>query len=159
MAQVFTSQSEIDVSPERIVEALTKFEDWRFWMPGYISVESLTDQPFGVGTRWRETRKMFGRKASEVFQVTEFSPPEVLSLSVDGSEGTTGKGEYFFEYRFVGDSEKTTVYLDAKIDIPGFVFRIIGKKMIGMFKKACDGDMEALKQYLEKQVDTTDPEG
>lgn len=38
------------------------------------SVEVLTEGPFGVGTRWRETRQMFGRPATEEMQVAAFEP-------------------------------------------------------------------------------------
>lgn len=39
-------------------------------MPGIDRVEVLTSGAFGVGTRWRETRTMFGKSASEEMQIT-----------------------------------------------------------------------------------------
>lgn len=41
---------------------------------GIESIEVLTDGDFGVGTRWRETRKMMGKSATEEMTVTEFEP-------------------------------------------------------------------------------------
>jgi carbon monoxide dehydrogenase subunit G len=41
------------------------------------TVEMLSGGPeFGVGTRWRETRTMFGRQATEVMEVTEVTEGE-----------------------------------------------------------------------------------
>ncbi len=150
MACVFSNMIEIEAGPQQIVDAFSDFEDWKYWMPGLETVLQLTDGPFGIGTQWKETRKIFGKQASEQFEVTDFDPPESLSLRVDGSKGTTGKGEYFYEYRFVGDETRTIVYLDGKIDMPGLAFRFFGKMLSSTFQKACDKDLQALKAYLEK---------
>jgi uncharacterized membrane protein len=41
---------------------------------GIDAVEVLTPGPFGVGTRWRETRTMMGRSATEEMTVTAVEP-------------------------------------------------------------------------------------
>ena len=41
---------------------------------GIEAVEVLTPGEFGVGTRWRETRTMFGRSATEEMTVTAVEP-------------------------------------------------------------------------------------
>ena len=41
---------------------------------GVDAVEVLTPGPFGVGTRWRETRAMMGRSATEEMTVTAVEP-------------------------------------------------------------------------------------
>ncbi len=39
------------------------------------SIEILTEgQEFGVGTKWRETRTMFGKQATEVMWITHVNP-------------------------------------------------------------------------------------
>ena len=38
------------------------------------AIEMLTDGPVGVGTRWRETRMVFKRVATEEMEVTAFEP-------------------------------------------------------------------------------------
>lgn len=41
------------------------------------TVEMLSEPgPFAVGTRWRESRTMFGRQATEVMEVSELTPGE-----------------------------------------------------------------------------------
>src|SRR5699024_3046856 len=44
-------------------------------LSGVISVEILTNKPYEPGLRWRETRKMFGIKATEEMMVAESEPP------------------------------------------------------------------------------------
>jgi hypothetical protein len=104
-----------------------------------------------VGTEWRETRRMFGREASEVFAVTACEAPSRLSLLVDGKRGASRKGEYRFEYVLSPEGTGTSVRLNGQIDMPGWIAGLMTRMFIGMFKKAHDKDMRALKQHIEKQ--------
>jgi len=153
MAVSFDSVFVIAAPRERVFSTMTDLDGWSTWMKGLVRVEKLTDGPVGVGTEWRETRKIMGKEGSEVFDITAFEPSSSLSLHVDGAKGATKKGHYYFDYRFEETPEGTRVVMHGVIDIPGFMARIMGKLMIGMFKKACDRDLIALKDYLESTPD------
>ncbi|WP_380164325.1 SRPBCC family protein [Jannaschia sp. R86511] len=47
------------------------------------AVTVLTPGPFGVGTRWRETRTMLGRTASEEMVVTAVAPERSYTAEAD----------------------------------------------------------------------------
>ena len=51
---------------------------------GIDAVEVLTPGPFGVGTRWRETRRMFGRSATEEMTVTAVEPHRSYTVEASG---------------------------------------------------------------------------
>ena len=51
---------------------------------GIEAVEVLTPGPFGVGTRWRETRRMFGRSATEEMTVTAVEPHRSYTVEASG---------------------------------------------------------------------------
>jgi carbon monoxide dehydrogenase subunit G len=56
------------------------------------SIENLSDgQQFGIGTRWRETRTMFGNQATEVMWVTDIDPgiSYVVEAESNGARYTT----------------------------------------------------------------------
>ncbi len=54
---------------------ITDIEHCPQFISGIESVQVLTaDQEFGVGTRWRETRVMFGKSATEEMTVTAVEP-------------------------------------------------------------------------------------
>lgn len=60
---------------ETVWTIMTDLENWPKVVQAIESVERLDDgDDFGVGTRWRETRTMFGRQATETMQVTEVDP-------------------------------------------------------------------------------------
>src|SRR5699024_7820455 len=60
-------------------------------LSGVISVEILTNKPYEPGLRWRETRKMFGIKATEEMMVVGSEPPGATRIGAEngGSEYTT----------------------------------------------------------------------
>ena len=59
---------------ERVWALATDLEGAPRVVRGIESVEVLTPGLFGVGTRWRETRRMFGRSATEEMTVTAVEP-------------------------------------------------------------------------------------
>jgi carbon monoxide dehydrogenase subunit G len=151
MPASLSSEFHIEASPERVFAAMTDLDGYRHWMNGFVGVEKLTEGPFGVGTEWRETRRMFGREASEVFEVTACEAPSRLRLRVDGTRGASRKGEYRFEYALAPEGTGTRVRMTGAIDLPGWFAGLMSRLLVGMFKKAVDKDLLALKQHLEKQ--------
>lgn len=146
----FASETHIDARPERVFATMTEVDGFQHWMQGFVGVEKLTEGPVGVGTEWRETRKMFGREASEVFEVTAYEPPSRLGLRVDGTRGASRKGEYRFEYVLAPEGTGTRLRMTGEVDMPGLLGRVMSRLFIGMFKKACDKDMAAMKQHAER---------
>ncbi|MEM9165389.1 MAG: SRPBCC family protein [Planctomycetota bacterium] len=63
---------------------------------GIKSVEMLSEGPVGEGTRWRETRIMFGREAKEEMWITAFDPPNAYRVEAR-SHGTRYDTRFEFE--------------------------------------------------------------
>ncbi|MFJ3903390.1 SRPBCC family protein [Streptomyces sp. NPDC090025] len=66
----------VAASPGRVWEAITDLPDLPRVLAGVEKVEVLTEGGFAVGTRWRETRRMLGREATEEMTVTVCEPAE-----------------------------------------------------------------------------------
>ncbi|MFJ8132705.1 SRPBCC family protein [Streptomyces hydrogenans] len=66
----------VAASPGRVWESITDLPDMPRVLSGVQKVEVLTEGGFGVGTRWRETRRMLGKEATEEMTVTECEPPD-----------------------------------------------------------------------------------
>ncbi|MFE5485883.1 SRPBCC family protein [Streptomyces sp. NPDC056527] len=94
----------IAATPGPVWEALTDLKDLERVLSGVERVEVLTEGAFGVGTRWRETRRMMGKEATEEMTVTEAVPPDryvtvadshgmhyvsEIALRPDGTSATT----------------------------------------------------------------------
>ena len=73
----------VEAPPDRVFEVLTDVPNWAEYIGGIRKVEMLTDGPVGVGTRFRETRMLFKREATEEMEITEFRPPRAYVLECD----------------------------------------------------------------------------
>jgi uncharacterized protein YndB with AHSA1/START domain len=140
----------VQASPMQVFLALTDLDVAAAWMPGLVRIESLGPGPGAVGGGWRETRRMFGREATEEFQVTAVDRPHRLELRVDGSKGSSGRGEYFFTYRLEPrDGAATDVRLTGEIRGLTGVAGVVGRLFSGTYRNSCARDLAALKRHLE----------
>ena len=70
-----TVSHEVVADAESVWTIITDLEAFERTISAIEKVERLDDgDGFGVGTRWRETRKMFGRIATEEMEVTSIEP-------------------------------------------------------------------------------------
>ncbi len=136
-----------DAAPDRVYAALTDIERWPEMISGITAVEMITEGPVGVGTRFRETRRMMGKDRSEEMEVTAIDPGKgftigcqscgcdmrfVHRLKPDGS-GT----------RFELESNTRAISLMAKITMP-LMSAMMKKSMI----KCMDKDYQDIERYL-----------
>ena len=146
----FSTAVYIEAPPAVVFDALANLEEAKDWMPNFVSIEMLTPGPVGSGTEWLETRKMFGKQSTEHFRVTRWHPPSRLDIRVDGTRGTTGRGEYLFTYELVPERNGTKVALVGDVRIGG-IWNVLSRLFIGSLKKVCHKDLEALKTHLESR--------
>jgi carbon monoxide dehydrogenase subunit G len=148
----FQIEESFTARPDRVFLALTDLEAAKEWMPGFVRIERLSDSGFHVGTEWRETRRLFGREATEQFEVTRCDPPSRIGIRVDGAKGSSKRGEFLFDYRLEPRGGGTLVTLDGEIRGIGGIFGLLGKVMVGPYKKAIAKDLRALKEHLERRA-------
>jgi len=76
---------DVAASPEAVWTVLTDVHHAAETLTSVTRVEVLTDGPYAVGTRWRETRTMFGKEATEELWVTEVEAPRRTTVEGDSS--------------------------------------------------------------------------
>ena len=113
-------------------------------------VEVLTDGPFSVGTRWLETRKMYGKSVTEEMQVSEMELHK--SYLVTAGSGTT---HYESRYEFGAlDDRSTRVRFTFSGESSGFA-KVIGNVMWpvlrGKMAKELGRDLKDLAAVLERR--------
>ncbi|WP_338452870.1 SRPBCC family protein [Niallia oryzisoli] len=145
----FEIKRTIHVSKHKAYKGLLDLDSAEHWMQGLVGIERLSEGPIREGSEWKETRKMFGKEASEHFEVVELNEPNKIVLRCDGTKGTTGKGEFVFTYILTSSGDHTDVTLNGEINELTGLSKLFGKLMAGTFKKACEKDLHALKIYLE----------
>jgi carbon monoxide dehydrogenase subunit G len=151
MSIEFQATETLPATPERVFQALTDIDNAPQWIPGIIAVERVGDVRQGVGMRWRETRKMRGKEATEEIEVTHYHPPSHLGLRIDGSKGTSGRGTFNFDYKLAQRVGGTEVRMTGRIDglLPPML-RWMGPLLAGFIKRESSKDLRALAQHLRQ---------
>jgi carbon monoxide dehydrogenase subunit G len=149
MASIVVS-THVSAPLEKVFEVYTELEKAEERIPGITKLELLSEGPFGNGTRWRETRVMMKKEATEEMWVTGFDPPRSYTVEAQ-SHGMLYQTLFTFEPE--GDGTKVTwtfgstpQTLGAKLTAP-----IFGLFFTGMMKKCMLEDLEALRDVCEGQ--------
>ena len=114
---------------------------------GIERMEVLTDGPIGVGTRFRETRVVFGKESTEEMEITAFKPPEGYTVEAD-----TCGAHYRVEYRLIPDIAGThlRVTVDARpVTLLAKLMSPLAILMTGSMKKCVDANLEDIKTAAE----------
>ncbi|MYF76963.1 MAG: SRPBCC family protein [Acidobacteria bacterium] len=137
----------VAASSERVFGAATDLARLPETMSGIDSVEVLSDGPFGEGTRWRETRTLYGKQATEEMWVTGFDPPRSYVVEAE-SHGA----HYRTEITFVpeGDRTRVTFVFGARpLSFFARLFSVFSGLMLKSVRKALEQDLDDLKRVVE----------
>lgn len=135
----------IDAPIEVVFDTISDVRNFSRVVPEIQDVEFLTERHSGVGTRFRETRRMRGRTSSTVLEVTEFTDDEKIRLVAD-SHGAIWDSE--FKVRQHAGLTELTLTMDARPH--GLVARIMVPLTRGMVRKALEHDLDAVQRWCEE---------
>lgn len=141
-----TVTKRIHAPKELVFKTVSDIKNFSKAVPDIINVEFLTDQEYGVGTKFRETRDMNGRKASTELEVTELVENAHIRI-VSDTMGTIWDSLFTVERK--EDGTELTLIMDAKAY--KLMSKIVNPFFKGMVKKALEKDMVAVKNYCESK--------
>jgi hypothetical protein len=144
----FTVDRHISAPPDVVFARATDFRRACETVNAIVKMEVLTSGPVGVGTRFRETRMMFGREATEEMTVTAFEPPRGYTLSAE-SHGS----RYHTELSFAPDGQGTRMAMTFQGTPVSFMARVMSVLMRPMMKsvmKMCAKDLDDIKAAAER---------
>jgi carbon monoxide dehydrogenase subunit G len=145
---VFTLTRRIAAPPAAVFAVVTNVERMPAVIPDIRRIELLTPGPVGVGTKFKETRVMFGKEATETFEVVDFVPAvryTVVAVSC-GAENRC-------EHRFSPEAGGTVLELEIRtrpVTLFAKLFAPIGWLMKGVMKKAIGKDLDAVAAAAER---------
>ncbi|MHA6485488.1 SRPBCC family protein [Paenibacillus sp. strain BS8-2] len=149
MSVQFETKKTFNVPREKVYEGLLDLDSAKHWMRGLVRIERSDEGPLKVGSEWRETRTMMGIEGAEVLKVTNLEPNKI-EIYVDGSKGSSGKGEHFYTYTLKELEHTTEVTMHGEVKGMTGIAKLVSKLMTSSYRKICDKDLEGLKNYLEK---------
>ncbi len=114
---------------------------------GITKIDILSEVRQGLGTRWRETRIMMGREATEEMEISEFDPPTRYVVTAE-SRGTRYRSTYDFVERGE-DTEVNLVFEGTPVSLGAKALSILGFLFKGQARKAFEADMADLAAVCE----------
>ncbi len=146
-----TASKHFNASLETVWEVMADLENAADRIQAIVKLEVLTDGPVGLGTRFRETRIMFKKEATEEMEVTVWDPPNSYTTEADGCG---------WHYTSVITCEKDGDGTLVTMSFEAVAMTTFGKVMSAltgwMMKSACakcfEKDLGDLKAFVESQA-------
>jgi hypothetical protein len=127
----------------------TDLEGYPGRVKGITRVEKLTPGPVGVGTKYKETRVVFKREATETFEFTAFEPNKRLEM-VANSCGAV----YRCETRFSPEGAGTRVDITFDARPVSFFAKLLSplaRLMMGTMRRCVEEDLNDLERAVTQQ--------
>lgn len=139
----------IEAPRERVFGVFSDIAGAPARVKGIERVEMIGEGPVGVGTKWRETRVMFGKPHTETLEITAFDAPSSYAV---GSSSCGTLYRTTFTFREVGPA-RTEVEFVFEGKGENAAARIMGGLMSplmkGMMRKCMMADLRDLKVACE----------
>lgn len=143
--KTFTTSVIINAPIEEVFKTISTPETFKESVPHILSVEFLSEQHSGIGTRFKETRMMGKREASTVLEISELVTNSSIRM-VSKAGGSTWDSEFTVSE----EPEGIRLQLEMKA-IPHNLFaRMMNSMIAKMLNKAIAEDLEHVKAYCEK---------
>ncbi|MEO1614269.1 MAG: SRPBCC family protein [Planctomycetota bacterium] len=137
----------VDAPIEQVFDVFSNFRDAADRVEGIKRVEMITDGPIGLGSRFRETRVMFGREATEEMEITRFQPNKEYVVE---AESCGAHFQTVFRFRPEGDQTSVEMEMTTRaITVMAKLMSPLSFMMAGTMKKCVLDDIRQLKQYCE----------
>jgi hypothetical protein len=138
----FEVNREIGATAERVWDLMTDLRGSADVVGSISRIEVLEGgDEFGVGTRWRETRTMFGREATEEMSVSAMAPGRSYTVVAD-SAGT--HFESTLEVIPAGDHMcilRMTFSGEPRSVVSKVMSATVGRMFVGATRKAAEQDL------------------
>lgn len=140
-------ETEIAAPRETVYDIVTSIARWPQIMSAIEGVEIVTPGPVRAGTRFRETRRMFGREATEEMTVAELDPPGRFVLTAE-NHGTRYRADHILEA--VPRGTKLTMRFEGTpVTLWARLFAPMGFLMIGAVRGQLASDLADIKRAAE----------
>jgi hypothetical protein len=140
----FTLSKHVQAPVERVFDVFTDLHHAAKRVNGIEAIDLLTEGPIGAGTRWRETRIMFGKAASEEMWISAFDPPRGYSVECDSCGA-----HVVSHFRFTSEEDGARVEQEFIWSATSLVAKLmspLARLMVKPMMQAMDQDLEDLKR-------------
>lgn len=137
----------IDAPAERVFEVFADLRGATGRIQAIRRLEVITEGPVGKGTKFRETRVMFGKEATATLEITGFDPPRSYTVEAE-SCGV----RYISRFDFKPQGSATLVEMSFRatpISLAAKLMSPVTSLMFGSCRKMMARDMNDLRAAIE----------
>jgi carbon monoxide dehydrogenase subunit G len=139
-------------APQAVVFALViDIPRWPETIAGVESVEMLTSGPIAPGTRFRETRVMFGHQATEEMTVAELRSPTRFVLTAE-NHGTRYRAEHLITPDGPRGTHVKLVFEGQPVTLTARLMSPLALLMRGTIRKQLAADLNDIKRSAEEKA-------
>lgn len=140
---------QLAADPQTVFDLAADPRQWADVVSGIESVEMLTDGPVRVGTRFRETRIMFGKPHTEEMEVVAYEPGRSWAVAAESC------GAWFrTDMRVVPSDGGTRIELETRTEARSFMAKLLSplaSLAMGSMRKAMEKDLEDIRVAAESR--------
>ncbi|WP_377915680.1 SRPBCC family protein [Bacillus songklensis] len=111
-----------------------------------LSSEKITEGPIGVGTQFRERRKMGAQDTTSILEFIEYIPNRSYTI-----QSETNGIEVIYRYQFKTYDNGTLVDFTGEVVAKNMMMRFIRPMVINMLKKEDKDCLSLLKKAIEQR--------
>jgi len=148
MASITTSRF-VNAPPAAVFAAASDLRNAPARIPSILALDVLTEGPVRQGTRFRETRRMFGREATEEMEMLSFDPPRSYSVGCE-SCGCRYRSDFTFTPKH-GGTELAMSFEATPLTLPAKIMGVLMKPMMKKMIAECAKDLDHLADSIEKR--------
>ncbi len=139
-----TMSRAISAPVDTVFSAVSEIEAYPETFPSVTSVQFLTEQRDGVGTRFKETRLGSGRDGTSEVRVTDFVAGERIRLE-DESLGSS----WSTTYTVADDGGTTRLTMAVEAEPRKLMARLTMGLSMGGYRKNMEKHLDAIKAHCE----------
>jgi hypothetical protein len=125
-------------------------ENWRPTLPSLLALETLTDPPFGLGTRWRQRRRFLGMVEDTWLEVVEFKPPHEIEIRVHLEKVDLAGVTIHVAHHMQGEAGGTRWFVGVSIERPRPLPRIVEWLALVPMRWSARGDLAKFKAAIQR---------
>ncbi|MFC1609878.1 SRPBCC family protein [Myxococcota bacterium] len=142
------AKEKIQARRDDVFVVFTDLEGATKRIEGIKEIEFLSETRSGLGVRWRETRVMFGKEATEDMEITALDPPDSYVVEAE-SHGTHYASVFSFRDADDGATEVTWEFEGKPLSLFAKLMTPLGFLMSGSLRKMLQKDLADLRRSVE----------
>jgi len=147
-----TQSVTVDRPVQEVWDFISNFENTTRWSRGVLEARQTSDGPLGIGSTLQTVVKVFGRRRTAHYLVTEYEPNHAFAFEVT-SGPMTSRARYSVKPAGAG----TRLTASGEAEATG-LYKLLAPILIRVLKRHSEDDLANVKRLLEASAAANEQE-